>query len=77
MMMIFSSLAWNNIGHINWEPWLPQVSECLSPIMRNLLLLIRSSHGYFEDFPFQLERCKSLLKIIHISPQRHRNGLSR
>ena len=27
MMMIFSSLAWNNIGHINWEPWLPQVRE--------------------------------------------------
>lgn len=39
MMMIFSSLAWNNIGYINWEPWLPQVREDLPLLLAHLCLL--------------------------------------
>jgi hypothetical protein len=27
MVSLFSRLAWYNIGYIEWQPWLPQVSE--------------------------------------------------
>ena len=39
MMMLFLSLAWNNIGHVDWEPWFAQVSGYLSQQFEILLVV--------------------------------------
>ena len=38
MTNLFSHLAWYNIGHIDWEPWLPEV-------------LVSADHFHHLEFP--------------------------
>jgi len=33
MINLFSLLAWCNIGHIDWEPWLPRVFNLVFEIL--------------------------------------------
>ncbi|CAF4762748.1 unnamed protein product [Rotaria sp. Silwood1] len=47
LCLIFSSLAWNNIGHIHWEPWIPQI---FTHILRSFSLPIGKMQMSLEEY---------------------------
>ncbi|CAF3616295.1 unnamed protein product [Rotaria sordida] len=47
LCVLFSSVAWNNIGHIHWEPWMPQI---FTHILRSFSLPIGKIQISLEEY---------------------------
>ncbi|CAF4252294.1 unnamed protein product [Rotaria sp. Silwood2] len=45
--VLFSSVAWHNIGHIHWEPWIPQI---FTHILRSFSLPIGKMQMSLEEY---------------------------
>ncbi|UJR24623.1 hypothetical protein I4U23_005997 [Adineta vaga] len=62
LIELFSSVAWNNIGYINWEPWLLQI---FTRILRGFSLPCGKMQMSSQRFPyFQSDSAKWIVAMI-------------